>query len=149
MKRAVIAVAVLVASCASAPKTPAEMLLGKWQCETDSSGVTIKGPFTYVAGGKSAFEASVAGEVGPGMKLDMSGAGEGTWTFLPDGKLEEMITKLTVAKGQVGGQDVPLAMLQGMTDQMIVNQKIASTVEIAPASMTMTSSDGATTNCTR
>lgn len=149
MKRLVITVAVLVASCASEPKTPAEMLLGTWQCETKSNDITIKGPFTYLEGGKSTFEPSVGGEVGPGMKLDMSGAAEGTWTFLPDGKLEQVITKLVVAKGQVGGQDVPVPMLQGMVDQMIVNQKASSTPTITPTSLTLTSSDGSASTCSR
>ncbi len=39
------------------------------------------------------------------MAINITGKGEATWKFLPNGKIEEKITKLTVSSGKMGKND--------------------------------------------
>lgn len=152
MKRILVATVALVSlgACASAPgtKTPAEMILGAWKCKASSEGVNTDAVITYIAGGAATMDAKLGVNQG-GMAITLDGKGEATWKFLPDGKIEEKITKLTVTSGKMGGRDVPLGMVQPMVDQMVVNQSVTSTTLITPTTMTSTDDNGVVTSCTR
>jgi hypothetical protein len=152
MKRILFGTAALVAlgACASAPaaKTPAEMMLGTWTCKAESEGVTTNADVTYLEGGKTTMKAKV-GVVQSGMVIDIDATGDATWKFLEDGKLQETITGMKVISGKMGGNDVPVAMIQPMVEQMVVNQSSTSTAVITPTTMTSTDDDGIVTSCTR
>mgnify|MGYP000553034635 CR=1 FL=1 len=152
MKRILIAASALVAlgACASASgaKDPSEMILGTWTCKANSEGVTTEAVVTYVKGGTATMDAKVGLTQG-GMAMNITGKGDATWKFLPDGKIEEKITKLTVSGGKMGKTDVPIAMVQPMVDQMVVNQTVVSTTVITPTTMTSTDENGVVTTCAR
>lgn len=152
MKRILAATIVLaLGACATAPaapKTPADLLLGKWECKAASEGVTTLAQVDYLAGGKSTVDAKVGVSQG-GMAIDIVAMAEGSWKFLDDGKFQETVTKMTVTSGKMGGQDVPPAMIQPMVEQMVVNQTVTSTVAISETSFVSTDTDGVVTTCTR
>lgn len=152
MKRIAVATVALITlgACASTPaaKTPSELILGKWNCKASSEGVTTEAAITYLEGGAATMDANVGINQG-GMAIALTGKGDATWKFLPDGKLQETINKLTVTGGKAGGNDVPVAMIQPMVDQMVVNQSTTSTTVITATTMTSTDADNVVTNCTR
>jgi hypothetical protein len=152
MKRIVIAAVALVSlgACASTPaaKSPADMILGTWNCKAESEGVSTDAVITYVKGGTATMDASVGVKQG-GMAIDLAGKGDASWKFLPDGKIEETITRLTVTSGKMGGNPVPVGMIQPMVDQMVVNQPVKSTVVFSDASFVSTDEEGVVTTCTR
>ncbi len=117
MKRILLATAVLaLGACASsggetAAKTPADMIVGKWTCSAAPEGIQSDAVVDYIKGGAAKVDAKLAVEQG-GMAIEILATGDATWTFLPDGKLEETITKLTVVSGKTGGRDVPPALIQ-------------------------------------
>lgn len=151
MKKLLIATIALAAgACASAPaaKTPAEQILGVWNCKTSSEGVKIEGTNTYSPDGKATGDAKVGVAQG-GMAIDLTATTESSWKFLEDGKLQETVTKMTVTGGKMGGQDVPIAMIQPMVEQMVVNQTMTATVVFGEGTATLTDQENAVTNCTR
>lgn len=151
MKKLLIATIALAAgACASAPaaKTPAEQILGVWNCKTSSEGITVEGMNTYSPDGKAKGDAKVAVAQG-GMAIDLTATTESSWKFLEDGKLQETVTKMTVTGGKMGGQDVPIAMIQPMVEQMVVNQTMTSTVVFGEGTATITDQENVVTNCTR
>jgi hypothetical protein len=141
---------VVLGACASAPaaKTPAEMIIGPWSCKAASEGVTTEAKVNYMDGGKATMDAKV-GVNQSGMAINITADGEASWAFQDDGKLKETITKMTVKTGSMGGQEVPLAMIQPMIDQMVVNQSSTSTVAITPTTLTSTDENGVVTDCMR
>ncbi|HPI49123.1 MAG TPA: hypothetical protein PLH23_12705 [Hyphomonadaceae bacterium] len=153
MKRILLAtVALALGACASGPgtsaKTPAELILGKWNCKATAEGITTDADVTYLTGGKATMDAKV-GVSQSGMAINILAKADASWNFLPDGKLEETITKMTVTKGTMGGNDVPPAMIQGMIEQAVVNQKTVSTAVFTDTSFTSTDESGTVTSCTR
>jgi hypothetical protein len=152
MKRLVITTVALasLSACASTPaaKSPAEMILGSWTCSAESEGVTTNAAVNYLKGGKATMDAKIAVNQG-GMALNVTGVGEGSWEFLSDGKLRESVTKMAVTGGKAGANDVPIAMIQPMMDQMVVNQSTTSTAVITPTTMTSTDENGVVTSCKR
>lgn len=140
----------VLGACAIGPpvKTPAEMILGTWSCQATSKGVTTEASVTYLAGGKATMDARL-GVVQGGMAIKLEGKGEASWSFLPDGRIEEKITSLTVIKGAIGDQTVPVAMLQPVVDQAVVNQAQVSKTDITASTMISTDDDGVVTRCTR
>ena len=78
MKRVLIAtVALALGACASGSgstsgaKTPAEMILGKWNCKATAEGVTTDAAVTYLAGGTATMDAKV-GVNQSGMAIDIT-----------------------------------------------------------------------------
>ena len=151
MKRILLAAAALtLGACASSPaaKTPAEMILGKWQCKATTEGIATDAAVTYLAGGKASMDAKV-GLAMSGMAIEILANADASWNFRPDGKLEEMITGMTVTKGSMGGQSVPTAMIQPMVESAVVNQKTVSTAVFSGNSFVSTDEAGTVTTCTR
>jgi hypothetical protein len=150
MKRPVLFVAVVAASAMSAwGQAPAEQaLLGVWKCETEANGMNVKSSINYAAGGKETFDMVVKGDAG-GMSIEFNGAGTADWKFLPDGKMEDTVTGITIAGGKLNGQDVPAPTLQSMIEGMLLNQVSTSTVTIKDKAMTMVDQDNVTSACTR
>ena len=152
MKRILIAASALVAlgACASAPgaKDPSEMILGTWTCKANSEGVTTEAVVTYVKGGTATMDAK-AGMSQSGMAIEILATADASWNFREDGKLEEMITRMTVTKGTMSGQDVPPAMIQPMVEGAVVNQKTVSTAVFSDNSFVSTDEAGTVTTCTR
>lgn len=153
MKRILLAAAALSAgACASGPapsaKTPAEMILGKWNCDATAEGITTDADVTYLEGGKATLDAKVGVTQG-GMAVDILATADASWKFLDDGKLEEMITRMTVTKGTMAGNDVPPAMIQGMIEQAVVNQKTVSNTVFSEGKFVSTDESGTVTTCTR
>lgn len=151
MKKFLIAtIALTVGACASGPaaKTPAEQITGIWNCKTSSEGITVAGTNTYSPDGKATGDATVNVNQG-GMAIDIVATTESNWKFQEDGKLMETVTKMTVKSGKMSGQDVPPAMIQGMVEQMVVNQTVTSTVVFGEGTMTFTDQDNVVTSCKR
>jgi len=154
MKRILlVTVALVVGACASGPgwsaaNTPDKQILGKWNCKATAEGITTDADVTDLEGGKATMDAKV-GVTQSGMAIDILATADASWTFLPDGKLEEMITKMTVTKGTMGGTDVPPGMIQGMIEQAVVNQKTVSTAVFSEGKFVSTDESGTVTTCTR
>lgn len=140
--------AALLAACASTPKSPQEQIQGNWACKTNAEGVSVDGAVRYLPDGKGDGKVTVdVSQSGMDIKIEADVAS--TWGFLADGRIEESVTKLTVTKGSMAGQDVPVAMIQPMVEEMIVGQKTVSTVKLDANTLSLTDEDGVTTNCTR
>ncbi|MBK8838468.1 MAG: hypothetical protein IPO30_07155 [Hyphomonadaceae bacterium] len=153
MKRILLAgVALALGACASgggsAAKTPAKMILGTWNCKATAEGITTDAAVTYLEGGAATMDAKV-GVSQSGMAIEILAAADASWNFLDDGKLEEMITKMTVKSGTMGGQNVPPAMIQPMIEGAVVNQKTVSTAVFSENSFVSTDEAGTITTCTR
>ncbi|MDP3496014.1 MAG: hypothetical protein Q8R82_23120 [Hyphomonadaceae bacterium] len=157
MKRILLAtVAIALGACASGPagstgaaaKTPAEQILGKWNCKATTEGIATDAAVTYLEGGKATMDAKI-GVQQSGMAIEILATADASWKFLADGKLEEMITRMTVTKGSMGGNDVPPAMIQGMIEEAVVNQKTVSTATFTETSFTSTDESGTVTSCAR
>jgi hypothetical protein len=155
MKSFVLAAAAgfVVAACASAPEeakpmTLDQMLIGKWTCVTSAEGMNIKATLDYATGGKSTYVTHVNGDAG-GMKIEMTGNGDGVWAVQPDGKLTDTIKTLKVTAGKLNGSDVPPALLQGMVEGMLVGQASTSTVTMSGGAMVLTDEEDVVTNCAR
>lgn len=154
MKRILLASVVLaLGACASGPggsaaKTPAQMILGTWNCKATAEGITTDANVNYLDGGKATMDAKV-GVTQSGMAIEILAKADASWNFRADGKLEEMITKMTVTKGSMGGNDVPPAMIQPMIEQAVVNQKTVSTAEFSEGKFVSVDEAGTVTTCTR
>ncbi len=155
MKRILLATAVLaLGACASsggetAAKTPADMIVGKWTCSAAPEGIQSDAVVDYIKGGAAKVDAKLAVEQG-GMAIEILATGDATWTFLPDGKLEETITALNVTKGTMNGNDVPPAMIQGMIQQSVVGQKTTANVVFSDDGFVSTDEgSGTVTTCKR
>jgi len=154
MKRILLASVVLaLGACASGPggsaaKTPAQMVLGKWNCKATAEGITTDAKVTYIDGGKATMDAKV-GVTQSGMAIEILATADASWNFRADGKLEEMITRMTVTKGSMGGNDVPPAMIQPMIENAVVNQKTVSVAELSEGKFVSTDESGTVTSCTR
>ena len=154
MKRILLATfALALGACASGPggsaaSTPDKQILGKWNCKATTDGITTDADVTYLEGGKATMDAKV-GVTQSGMAINILATAEASWKFLPDGKLEEMITKMTVTKGTMAGNDVPPAMIQGMIEQAVVNQKTVATAVFSEGKFVSTDESGTVTTCTR
>jgi hypothetical protein len=153
MKRAVLGIAfALLAACATTPpkpKTPAEMLLGKWTCETKSSAVAITAVMTYLPDGKAAGDISVA-SANPTMMFAATGKVDGGWKLLEnDTKLEQTITNVTIAGAKMNDQTIEPAMAQAMIGPSLAGQSSVTTMKLDDKTLTLTDATGNVTNCTR
>lgn len=153
MKQLVCAtVAMAFGACASgtapAAESPADKILGKWTCKAAAEGMSTEGLVDYGKGGAAGLDAKINFSQG-NLSVDVAATGEADWKFLPDGKLEETITKLTVMSGKTGGRDVPPALIQAMVDQLVVNQTSTGIVVFSGASFTSTDENGVVTTCVR
>lgn len=149
---AIAAAALAAGACASAPPTPAQQILGAWDCHAESDGMVVDGAFTYMTGGLSRADATMDVAVS-GMKVWLAGKLDATWGFQPDGSLIETITALKVTSAKADGNDLPpvtvSTMVQPMIDQMVVGQSSTSTVAFNGDVMTSTDKDGVVTTCRR
>lgn len=125
---------------------PEQALMGTWNCTAESNGAIIKGPYTFLAGGKAKMESTISV---PAAELESAGAGNGTWKLLPDGKLEETITDFKVATSKVSGQATTTDDMQAMVDAMVVNVPTALTMKLDAKSLVLTDAMGQVTSCTR
>lgn len=134
---------------AAAPKTPAEMILGKWTCTATPEGIASEAVVDYQKGGAAKVDAKLSVNQG-GMAAEILATGDATWAFLPDGKIEETITALNVTKGTMNGNDVPPAMIQGMIQNSVVGQKTTATVVFSDDGFVSTDEGtGTVTTCKR
>jgi hypothetical protein len=145
--------AMLAASCASTPpkpKTPAELLLGTWSCEGKIGGAaTAKAQMTYAAGGTTTFHLTVNGGQA-GMMIEGTGDGAGTWKLSDDSKqLEANVTSVKIASAKMNGAAVEPTMVQALATQMLVGKGTTAAMTITPSTLTLVTSDGGTTTCTR
>lgn len=154
MKRILLGMLALAAAsaCASTPSGPSQKILGIWNCAADSDGMSVAGKFTYLPDGLGRADATINVDAG-GMKIQMTGLLDSTWTFNDDGTLTEGITDLKVQSATTGGQVMAPAMIatmiQPMVDQAIVGQTSTSKVEITDTTFISTSDDGVVTTCKR
>jgi hypothetical protein len=147
-----IAVLALAASaCATAPKTPEQMILGKWTCDASSPEMKVKGVFDYKADGTASSLADVEVDT-EGMKIGIKGNMGSTWKFLPDGKLQETITSMSISSATMNGQPMDqsmVAMMQPMVQEMVVNQSTTSQVTLNEREFNYVDDAGVATACTR
>jgi len=154
MKRIVLGIAsVLLAACATTPpkpKTPAEMLLGTWNCETKSSAVAINAKMTYAPEGKASGDISVGSSSNPTMMFAATGKVEGGWKLLEnDTKLEQTIANFTITTAKLNDQTIEPAMAQAMIGPSLAGQSSVTTMKMDDKTLTLTDTTGNVTNCTR
>lgn len=122
-------------------------LLGTWKCSGDSNGMKVTGTTNYAAGGSQTFDVSLTG--GPdGMAMELAGSGTGTWKLV-DGKLLETFTSIKVSSAKLNGQVIPNEQAQPLVEGMVLDQTIASTVEMNTGSMVLVDHENVTHTCTR
>lgn len=149
-----LAVLLLSAACASSPAadSPAQKILGVWDCHAASEGSVVDGRITYLTGGMAKGDTAMDIAAG-GMKVKLKGALDATWGFQPDGKLIETVTGLKVSSAEMDGKTIPPmaigSMIQPMVNQMAVGQASTSTVVFEGATMTSTDEKGVVTTCKR
>lgn len=152
MKRVALGIAsLLLAACAATPKpkTPAELLLGAWTCETKSSSVVISAVMTYSPDGKAAGNISVA-SANPTMMFAATGKVDGSWKLLEnDTKLEQTIANATITSAKLNDQTVEPAMAQAMIGPSLAGQSSVTTMQLDDKTLTLTDATGNVTNCTR
>lgn len=150
MKRPVLLFAVVAISGPAWGQAPSaeRVLPGAWTCEAAADGMTVRSSTTYIAGGAQTFDVAVKGDA-QGTAIEFTGKGTGNWKFLPDGKMQETVTGITISDGKINGQDVPGPTLQPMIEPTLVNQVSTSTVTIKDKAMTLVDQNGVTTACTR
>ena len=146
-------VLIVASGCASTPKGPADLILGKWTCSATQEGMSVAATTTYDKGGTAGGVAKVSVQA-PGSAIELSGDVKSTWAINADGKLEEKVTSMTVTSAKMSGSDLaaPMiaAMVQPMVDEMVVNQTSTSTIAFEGNTMTTTDQDmGVVTTCTR
>ena len=154
MKRVLLGVtALLFAACATTPpkpKTPAEMLLGTWTCETKSSGVAINAKMTYSQDGKAAGDISVGSSGNPTMMFAATGKVEGSWKLLEnDTKLEQTIANITITTAKLNDQTIEPSMAQAMIGPSLAGQSSVTAMKMDDRTLTLTDTTGNVTNCTR
>jgi hypothetical protein len=141
---------VLVAACATTPKTPAQLLVGTWTCESKSNFGSIKSAMTYAPDGKAGGEMSVAGTGNPTMLIEAAGKVDGSWKLLEnDTKLEQTLANVTVTSAKLNSQAIDPKMAQAMLGSSLAGQSTTTAIKIDAASMTLTSEGGDITSCTR
>lgn len=157
MKRILIGTISVLAlgACASGPSaasTPAEMILGTWDCHAESEGSVVDGKITYMTGGMAKGDTAMDVDAG-GMKIKLNGMLDATWGFQPDGKLIETVTGLKVTSAEMDGKAIPApaigSLVQPMVNDMAVGQASTSTVVFDGASFTSTDDKGVGTVCKR
>lgn len=157
MKRILVGTisALALVACASgpgAPNTPAEKILGAWNCHAASEGSVVDGKITYLTGGKATGDTVMDVNAG-GMKIKLNGALNATWGFQPDGKLIETVTGLKVSSAEMDGKTIPApaigSMIQPLVNQTAVGQSSTSTVVFDGAGFTSTDEKGVVTTCKR
>jgi hypothetical protein len=154
MKRAVLGIAfIFLAACGttpSKPKTPADLLLGTWSCETKSGAVAINAKMTYSPDGKAAGEMTVGGAGNPTMMFAAAGKVDGSWKLLEnDTKLEQTIANVTITSAKLNDQTIEPAMAQSMIGSSLAGQSSVTTMKIDDKTLTLTDASGTVTNCTR
>lgn len=142
-----------VTACASAPApSPATQILGTWTCTSAAEGMAVAATLDYAADGTVKGQAKMDSKM-QGMDATITGDLTASWEFLPDGKLKETITALTVKSASMAGQAAPASMIptmiQPMVTQSVVNQASISTAVFAADTFTSTDEDGVVTNCKR
>ncbi len=147
-----LAVAIVLAGCATAPK-PHKQILGLWNCEAVSDGVSTRAAINYTPDGKAKADVTVGLSMA-GAPVEVGASGEVAWSILKDGRVEETVTSLKVGSGKMDGKPVPLPLLAGMVqplvDSSIVGQKTVSTAEFAgKTGLTLTDEQGVKTMCSR
>ena len=154
MKRTAFVTASLVlAACATAPpkpKTPSELLLGTWTCETKTSAVAITAKMTYSADGKEIGEMSVGSAGNPAMMFAATGKADGSWQLIEnDTKLQQTLANVTITSAKLNDQVIEPAMAQSMIGPSLAGQSSVTNVEIDDKTLTLTDSTGTVTSCTR
>ena len=153
MKRVALGIAaVLLAACATTPpkpKTPAEMLVGAWTCETRTSAVAITAKMTYSPDGKAAGDISVGSAGNPTMMFAATGKVEGSWKLLEnDTKLEQTIASATITSAKLNDQAIDPAMAQAMIGPSLAGQSSVTTMKLDDKTLTVTDETGNVTSCT-
>ena len=154
MKRMIAGTLAVLAlgACATTPKGRADFIVGTWTCETVADGINVSGVFDYQSNGVTKGTPVIDVNMS-GMAIKMTGALDGTWEFLADGSLKEVVTGLKVQTASQNGNTIPPAMvgsmMQPMVDQMIVGQESTSTPQITATSFVSTDKDGTVTTCKR
>jgi hypothetical protein len=155
MRRLILAsgVSFLLAACATTPpkpKTPSELLLGTWTCETNTSAVAITAKMTYSADGKEAGEMSVGSTGNPTMMFAATGKVDGSWTLIEnDTKLQQTLANVTITSAKLNDQIIEPAMAQSMIGPSLAGQSSVTDMKIDDKSLTLTDTSGTATNCTR
>jgi hypothetical protein len=155
MRRLILASAVsfLLAACATSPpkpKTPAEMLLGRWSCETRTSAVAISSNMTYSPDGKAVGEISVGSAGNPTMMFAATGKVDGSWKLIEnDTKLQQTLANVTITGAKLNEQVIEPAMAQSMIGPSLAGQSSVTTMKVDDKTLTLTDTTGTATNCTR
>jgi hypothetical protein len=155
MIRIAISSVVLAAlgACGSTPepRTPQQMIMGKWTCETESENITISGVFDYQANGLAQSQSSIGVDAGA-VKIALTANADSTWGFGEDGKMTEMVTAMRLISATMAGQPMPTDMVESLVQPKIdgvVGQSSTSTVVFGENSFTSTTDEDIVTTCKR
>lgn len=143
----------VVAACAAAPEpqTPQQMMMGKWNCATESENISISGVFDYQANGLAKSQSNIGVDAGA-MKIAITADADSTWGFGEDGKMTEKVTAMKLISVKMGGQDMPANMVASMVQPMIdsvVGESSTSTIVFGDNAFTSTTDENIVTTCKR
>ncbi len=143
----------LATSCASAPaaQTPQQMVMGKWNCATESEGVAISGVFDYQANGLAKSTSNIDVDAGA-VKIVLTATADSTWGFSADGKMTETVTAMKLTSAKMAGQEMDKDMVESLVQPMIdgvVGESSTSTIAFGENSFTSTTEDGIVSTCKR
>lgn len=152
MKPATILVAAVglasLAACASAPQTPDQLIVGKWNCSAKTPDGKISGPMTYQADGTTAFVLTFDSVI-QDTSVIIVAEGSSIWEIPAEGKIREAIKSIDVRSAKMGGKDIPPSMLGDIEKTMIDTELSESSLEISRTDMVLVDKEGTRTVCKR
>ncbi len=143
----------VMAACSSAPsaQTPQQMVMGKWNCATQTDDIAISGVFDYQANGLAKSTSNIDVNAGA-VKIVLTADADSTWGFGADGKMTETVTAMKLTSAKMGGQDMAPAMVASLVQPMVdgvVGQSSTTTVAFGDNSFVSTTEEGIVTTCKR
>lgn len=143
----------VMAACSSTPavQTPQQMILGKWNCETESDNITISGVFDYQANGLATSTSNIVVDAGA-TKIALTADADSTWGIDEAGTMTEKVTSMKLTSAKMGGQDMDADMVSSLVQPMVdgvVGESSTTTVEFADNAFVSTTEEGIVTTCKR
>lgn len=142
-----VASLVLLAPAARA-QTPAQLLVGAWQCSAPVGEMVSSGALVYNADGTSTFDQTVSGPV-DGAEMMVRIVGKATWTIEADGKLTDRILEAEAVEGTIGDQPLSARILAAFEEELLANGVSSSDFTVSQTDLHISDGAGGGSTCKR